>query len=84
MNYASGTGTLTTEHERMNQSTQRKMFRLIIQTKRRYKKIGTRKDESNENDDTEDLGSSEDENEDGQSSNAHNDQDSDISFENDR
>ena len=67
----------------MIQSTQRKMLRLIIQTKRRYKKIGKRKDETNETDDTEDLGSTEDENEDGQSSNTHNDQDSDISFEND-
>ena len=27
------------EHERMIQSTQRKMLRLIIQTKRKYKKI---------------------------------------------
>ena len=32
------------------------MLRLIIQTKRRYKKIWTRKDETNENDDTEDFG----------------------------
>ena len=37
MNYASGTWTLTKEHERMIQSTQRKMLRLIIQTKRKYK-----------------------------------------------
>ena len=37
MNYASGTWTLTKEHERMIQSTQRKMLRLIIQMKRRYK-----------------------------------------------
>ena len=36
-NHASGTWTLTKEHERMIQSTQRKMLRLIIQTKRRYK-----------------------------------------------
>ena len=55
------------------------MLRLIIQTKRRYKKIEKRKHETNENDDTD----SEDENEDGQSSNTHNDQDSDFSFEND-
>ena len=83
MNYASGIWTLTKEHERMIQSAQRKMLRLIIQTKTRNKKIGKRKDETNENDDTEDLGSTEDEIEDGQSSNTHNDQDSDISFEND-
>ena len=54
------------------------MLRLIIQTKRRCKKI-----ETNENDDTEDLGSNGDENEDGQSSNTHNDVDSEVSFEDD-
>ena len=83
MNDASVTWTLTEEHERMIQSTQRKMLRLIIQTKRRYKKIEKRKDKTNENDDTEDFGSTEDESEDGQSSNTCYDQDSDISFTND-
>ena len=62
MNYASGAWTFTKEHERMIRSTQRKMLRLIIQRKRRYKKIGKRKDETNETDDAEDLGSTEDEN----------------------
>ena len=38
MNYASGTRTVTKKHERMIQSTQRKMLRRIIQTKIRYKK----------------------------------------------
>ena len=33
------TWTPSKEHERMIQSTQRKMLRLIIQTKRKYKKI---------------------------------------------
>ena len=61
MNYASGTWTLTKEHKRMIQSTQRKMLRLIIQMTKRYKKIEKRKDETNENDDTEDLGSTGDE-----------------------
>ena len=84
MSYASGTWTLTKkEHERMIQSTQRKMLRPIIQTKRRHKKIVKRKDETNEKEDTEDLGSTGDESEDGQNSNTHNDQDSDNSFEND-
>ena len=36
--YASGTWSPSREHERMIQSTQRKMLRLIIQTKRKYKK----------------------------------------------
>ena len=44
--------------------------------------IAKQKDETNENDDTEDLGSTEDDNEDGQSSNACYDQGSDISFKN--
>ena len=81
--YASGTWTPTKEHERMIQSTQRKMLRLIIQTKRRYKKIVKQKDKTNEEKDTNDLCSTGDESEDGQSSNTHKDQDSDVSFEND-
>ena len=36
---AAGTWTPSKEHERMIQSTQRKMLRLIIQTKRKYQKI---------------------------------------------
>ena len=59
------------------------MLRLIVQTKRRYKKIVKRKDETNEEKDTDDLGSTGDKSEDEQSSNTHNDQDSDVSFEND-
>ena len=38
LTYASGTWTLTKEHERMIRSTQRKMLRLVVQTKRKYKK----------------------------------------------
>ena len=67
----------------MIQSTHRKMLRLIIQTKRRYRKIEKRKDETNENEGNEVLGSIEDEFEDEQSSNTHKDQDSDVSVEND-
>ena len=77
MSYAFGTWTLTKEHERMMQPTHRKMLQLIIQTRRRYKKIVKREDETNEKEDTEDLGSTGDESEDGQNSN------SDISSEND-
>ena len=40
-----------------------------------------RKEETNEKEDTEDLGSTGDESEDGHSSNTHNDQDSDVSFD---
>ena len=75
--YASGTRTPTKEHERMIQSTQRKMLRLIVQTKRRYKKIVKQKDKTNEEKNINDIS------EDGQSSNTHKDQDSDVSFEKD-
>ena len=46
--YASGTWAPIREHERMMQSTQRKMLRLIIQTKRRYKKIVKQKVKTSE------------------------------------
>ena len=97
LSYASGTWTLTKEHERMIRSTQRKMLRLIVQTKRKYKKK-TRKsregkepenDKQPENvkgDDEEEEDShknSEDETEEGSSSNTDCDQDSDVSFAND-
>ena len=81
--YASGTWAPTKEHERMVQSTQRKMLRLITQTRRRYKKIVKHKDQTNEECDTNDMSSTGDESEDGQSSDTHKDQVSDVSFEND-
>ena len=46
--YAAGTWTPNREHERMIQSTQRKMLRLIIQTKRRYKKFEKQEFRTNE------------------------------------
>ena len=39
MTYASGTWTLTQKHEKMIKTAQRKMLRLIVQTKRKYKSI---------------------------------------------
>ena len=59
------------------------MLPLIIQTKRRYKKIVKQKDKTNEAKDTNDLSGTGDECEDGQSSNTHKDQNSNVSFEND-
>ena len=50
---------------------------------KKIQKIVKRKDETNEEKDTDDLGSIGDESGDGQSSITHNDQDSDVSFEND-
>ena len=37
LTYASGTWTISQKHERMIKTAQRKMLRLIVQTKRRYK-----------------------------------------------
>ena len=68
MKYASGTWTLPKEHERLIQPTQRKMRRLIIQTKRRYKNIAKQKMGPKEKDDTQEFSSIEDDNGDGQSS----------------
>ena len=67
----------------MIQSTQHKMLRLIIQTKRRYKKIVKHKIKTCEDLDNIDSSCTDDESEDGQSSVSHNDQDSDVSVESD-
>ena len=82
--YAAGRWALNKEHERMIQSTQRKMLRLIIQTKRKYKKvekqdIGSK--EENEEIDINEMCSTDDESGDGQSTTTHNDVDSEVSFE---
>ena len=84
--YAAGTWTPNQEHERMIQSTQRKMLRLIIQTKRRYKKIEKQEIKTNEEieeTDINDLRSTDDESGDGLSTTTHNDVDSEVSFEED-
>ena len=43
LTYASGTWTLSQEHEHLIRSTQRKMLRLIVQIKRKYKKVMKKK-----------------------------------------
>ena len=84
--YAAGTWTLSREHERMIQSTQRKMLRLIIQTKRKYKKIEKHvmehKDEEGIADKTENC-STDDESGDGQSTKSEDDLDSGVTFDED-
>ena len=74
------------EHERMIQSTQRKMLRLIIQTKRIYKKIEKQdiepKDENRKVDIT-DMCSADDESGDDQSTKTQDDVDSEVPFEED-
>ena len=81
--YAAGTWTPNKEHERMIQSTQRKMLRLIIQTKRRYKKIEKKEIKINEETDINDLRGTDDECGDGLSTTTHNDAGSEVSFEDD-
>ena len=74
------------EHERMIQSTQRKMLRLIIQTTRIYNKIEKQdiepKDENRKVDIT-DMCSADDKSGDGQSTKTHDDVDSEVTFEDD-
>ena len=93
LSYASGTWTLSIEHERMIRSTQRKMLRLIVQTKRKHKKKTKNSKEEKEmksdegpmskKNDVEYKEShkqSEEETEEGNSSNTDCDQDSEVSF----
>ena len=84
--YAAGTWTPSREHERMIQSTQRKMLRLIIPTKRKYKKIEKQviehKDEEGIADKTENC-STDDESGDGQRTKSEDDVDSGVTFDED-
>ena len=78
---SSGTWTQSKEHERMIRSTQRKMLRLTVQTKRKYKKkTQPRKNEEDEEEEKANHRSSDDETVEGSSSNTDCDQVSDISF----
>ena len=84
--YAAGTWIPSKEHERMIQSTQRKMLRLIIQTKKQIQKIEKQEIRTNEEvgeTDFNDMRSTDDESGDCQSTTTHNDVDSEVSFEDD-
>ena len=84
--YEAGTWAPNREHERMIQSTQRRMLRLIIQTKRKYKKIEKQdigSKEENEEIHINEMCSTEDESGDKLSTTTHNDVDSEVSFEDD-
>ena len=85
MTYASSTWTLTLKHEKMIKTAQRKMLRLIVQTKRKYKpkkvkmnkkEEGTEKENEEDNDDLIDK-----ETEEGSEQNSNKVQDSDVSFQ---
>ena len=84
--YTAGTWTLSKEHERMIQSTQRKILRLIIQTKRKYKKIEKQdiepKVEKGIVENTENC-SIDEESGDGQSTESEDDVDSEATFDED-
>ena len=84
--YAAGTWTPSRDHERIIQSTQHKMLRLIIQTKRKYKKIEKRVKEhkvEEGNDDKSENCSTDDESGDGQSTKSEDDVDSGGTFDED-
>ena len=84
--YAAGTWTPTKEQKRMIQSTQRKMLRLIIQTKRIYKKIEKQNivpKDINGKVDFAEVCSTDDESGDGQSTKTQDDVDSEVTFEDD-
>ena len=84
--YASGTWSPSREHERMIQSTQRKMLRLIIQTKRKYKKIekqGIEHTIEEGNDDKTENCSTDDKSGDDQSTKSEDDMDIVVTFDED-
>ena len=84
--YAAGTWAPNKDHERMIQSTQRKMLRLIVQTKRICEKIekqDTEPKEENGKVDITDMCSTDDESGDGQSTKTQDDVDSEVTFEED-
>ena len=81
LSYASGTWTLSKEHERMIRSTQRKMLRLVVQAKRKSKKKNQpSKNDEDEEDKNTNHRSSDDETAEGSSSNTRCDQDRYIFF----
>ena len=86
MTYASGTWSLTKKYEKMIKKAQREMLRLIIQTKRKYKK--KRRTSSNKNEEVPDGKKDENnenisdrETEDDLQEDSNKDQDSDVSFQ---
>ena len=83
LGYACGTWTLTNEHERMTRSTQRKMLRLIVQTRRKYKKEDGKQHENQKSDNEKEKESQENfegDTQEGSSTDTDCDQDSDVSF----
>ena len=89
LTYASGTWTLQQKHERMTKTAQRKMLRLIVQTKRKYKSK-TKKEAADKTEEQkvkyeeeEKKCATDKETEEGSDQNSNKDQDSDVSFQED-
>ena len=79
--YASGTCTLSKDHDRMIRSTQRKMLRVIVHTNRKYKnKTRPSRNDEDEEDKSANHRGSDEQIAKCSSSNTDFDQDSDISF----
>ena len=86
LTYASGTWTLTLKHEKMIKTAERKMLRLIVQTKRKYKSknISSKKvEETDKFADEESKGMTDKETEEVSDQNSNKDQDSDVSIQED-
>ena len=87
MTYASGTWTLSHNHERMIKTAQRKMLRLSVQTKRRYKTMKKEKREASERGrkrkESDSLCVTDEETGEGSEQCSNCDQDSDVSFHED-
>ena len=87
LTYAGGTWTLLQKHEKMIKTAQRKMLRLIVQTKRKYKPKKRHYEKKGEEID-EHAGEEikyeiDEETEEGSEQNSDKDQDSDVSFQED-
>ena len=89
MTYASGIWTLTLKREKMIKTAQRKMIRLIVQTKRKYKTkkeaaINKKEEEiEKQAEEEENKGATDKETAEGSDQNSNKDQDSDVSFQDD-
>ena len=81
LSYASGTWTLSKEHERVIRATERKMLRLVVQTKRKYKKkTQPSRNDEDEEEEKANHRSSDEETAEGSRSNTDCHQNGDISF----
>ena len=85
MTYAGGTWTLSQKHEKMIKTAQRKMLRLIVQTKRKYKPkkdaVDRKVEETDKHAEEENKYAANKETEEGSDQDSNKDQDSNVSFQ---